>query len=76
MSVSIDFEHNSDFYRFKRKFKYDDDYGLKNKPDTDVYLSGIKSDGSLIKFDTNAAVLLNAQLQPIGTRIFGPVLVN
>ena len=29
--------------------------------------------GSLIKFDTNAAVLLNAQLQPIGTRIFGPV---
>ena len=30
-------------------------------------------DGSSIKFDTNAAVLLNAQLQPIGTRIFGPV---
>ena len=32
-----------------------------------------RNDGSLIKFDTNAAVLLNAQLQPIGTRIFGPV---
>ena len=32
-----------------------------------------RDDGSLIKFDTNAAVLLNAQLQPIGTRIFGPV---
>jgi large subunit ribosomal protein L14 len=30
-------------------------------------------DGSLIRFDTNAAVLLNAQHQPIGTRIFGPV---
>ncbi len=30
-------------------------------------------DGSLIRFDGNAAVLLNAQLQPIGTRIFGPV---
>lgn len=32
-----------------------------------------RSDGSLIKFDGNAAVLLNQQLAPIGTRIFGPV---
>jgi len=32
-----------------------------------------RSDGSLIKFDENAAVLLNAQQAPIGTRIFGPV---
>lgn len=32
-----------------------------------------RDDGSLIRFDTNAVVLLNAQLQPIGTRIFGPV---
>jgi len=32
-----------------------------------------RPDGSLIRFDTNAAVLLNAQLQPVGTRIFGPV---
>ncbi len=32
-----------------------------------------RSDGSLIRFDTNAVVLLNAQFQPIGTRIFGPV---
>ena len=32
-----------------------------------------RSDGSLIRFDGNAAVLLNTQLQPIGTRIFGPV---
>lgn len=32
-----------------------------------------RGDGSLIRFDSNAAVLLNAQLQPIGTRIFGPV---
>jgi len=32
-----------------------------------------RRDGSLIRFDSNAAVLLNAQLQPIGTRIFGPV---
>ncbi len=32
-----------------------------------------RNDGSLIRFDTNAAVLLNNQLQPIGTRIFGPV---
>jgi large subunit ribosomal protein L14 len=32
-----------------------------------------RADGSLIKFDTNAAVLLNAKLEPIGTRIFGPV---
>ena len=30
-------------------------------------------DGSLVKFDQNAAVLLNAQKQPVGTRIFGPV---
>ena len=32
-----------------------------------------RSDGSTIRFDNNAAVLLNSQLQPIGTRIFGPV---
>jgi len=32
-----------------------------------------RQDGSLIKFDDNAAVLLNANLAPIGTRIFGPV---
>jgi large subunit ribosomal protein L14 len=32
-----------------------------------------RSDGSLVKFDGNAAVLLNAKLEPIGTRIFGPV---
>jgi len=32
-----------------------------------------RPDGSLIKFDGNAAVLLNAQSAPIGTRIFGPV---
>lgn len=35
---------------------------------------GIKRpDGSLIRFDKNAAVLLNPQRQPIGTRIFGPI---
>jgi large subunit ribosomal protein L14 len=32
-----------------------------------------RADGSLIRFDGNAAVLLNNQQQPIGTRIFGPV---
>lgn len=32
-----------------------------------------RNDGSLIRFDRNAAVLLNNQLQPVGTRIFGPV---
>lgn len=32
-----------------------------------------RADGSLIRFDTNAAVLLNNKLEPIGTRIFGPV---
>ncbi|MGS2718051.1 50S ribosomal protein L14 [Eionea flava] len=36
--------------------------------------SGVRrNDGSLIKFDDNAAVILNAQNAPIGTRIFGPV---
>ena len=34
---------------------------------------GRRPDGSSIKFDENAAVLLNAQDAPIGTRIFGPV---
>lgn len=33
-----------------------------------------RPDGSLIKFDSNAAVLLNNKLEPIGTRIFGPVV--
>jgi large subunit ribosomal protein L14 len=32
-----------------------------------------RRDGSLIRFDGNAAVILNNKLEPIGTRIFGPV---
>lgn len=32
-----------------------------------------RSDGTAIRFDDNAAVLLNPQGEPIGTRIFGPV---
>lgn len=36
--------------------------------------SGVRrGDGSLVKFDGNAVVLLNSKLEPIGTRIFGPV---
>jgi large subunit ribosomal protein L14 len=33
-----------------------------------------RSDGSAIRFDRNAAVLINKQNEPIGTRIFGPVV--
>lgn len=32
-----------------------------------------RSDGSYIRFDDNSAVLINAQGEPVGTRIFGPV---
>jgi large subunit ribosomal protein L14 len=32
-----------------------------------------RADGSVVRFDRNAAVLFNNQMQPIGTRIFGPV---
>ena len=32
-----------------------------------------RPDGSSIRFDENAAVLINAQKQPIGTRVFGPI---
>src|SRR3989304_977894 len=32
-----------------------------------------RADGSLIRFDRNAAVLINPQGEPVGTRIFGPV---
>lgn len=32
-----------------------------------------RNDGSLLKFDHNAAVLLNSKLEPVGTRVFGPV---
>jgi large subunit ribosomal protein L14 len=32
-----------------------------------------RSDGSVIRFDRNAVILLTAQLQPLGTRVFGPV---
>ena len=32
-----------------------------------------RTDGSVIRFDGNAVVLLNAQKQPIGTRVFGPI---
>ncbi|NBX74156.1 MAG: 50S ribosomal protein L14 [Alphaproteobacteria bacterium] len=33
-----------------------------------------RDDGTTVRFDRNAAVLINAQQEPIGTRIFGPVL--
>lgn len=33
-----------------------------------------RDDGSVIRFDRNAAVLINKDLEPIGTRIFGPVV--
>ncbi len=33
-----------------------------------------RADGSVIRFDRNAAVLINKQAEPIGTRIFGPVV--
>ena len=33
----------------------------------------LRSDGSTIRFDTNAVVLINKQHEPIGTRVFGPV---
>lgn len=33
-----------------------------------------RADGSVIRFDRNAAVLINKNLEPIGTRIFGPVV--
>lgn len=32
-----------------------------------------RSDGSYLKFDDNSAVLINNQMEPVGTRIFGPV---
>ncbi len=32
-----------------------------------------RNDGSYVKFDENSAVLINDQLEPLGTRIFGPV---
>ena len=32
-----------------------------------------RADGTAIRFDRNAAVLINAQAEPVGTRIFGPV---
>lgn len=36
--------------------------------------TGVKrDDGTLIRFDSNAVVLVNAQKEPVGTRIFGPV---
>lgn len=36
--------------------------------------TGVKrADGTLIRFDSNAVVLVNAQKEPVGTRIFGPV---
>jgi large subunit ribosomal protein L14 len=32
-----------------------------------------RADGSYVRFDTNSAVIINAQKEPVGTRIFGPV---
>jgi len=38
-----------------------------------VSVKDASSDGSVIRFDGNAAVLLTGKLEPVGTRIFGPV---
>lgn len=35
--------------------------------------SARRKDGSYIRFDTNSAVLIDAQREPIGTRVFGPI---
>lgn len=32
-----------------------------------------RQDGSVLRFDSNAVILLTAQLQPLGTRVFGPI---
>jgi len=32
-----------------------------------------RADGSYIRFDTNSAVLIDAQREPVGTRVFGPI---
>ena len=44
------------------------------KPRYATYLDFIRADGSVIRFDGNAAVLINKNEEPIGTRIFGPVV--
>ena len=61
-------EAESDFY--KRQVKRGDVY---NAVVVRTKKAIRRADGSAIRFDGNAAVLLNANLQPIGTRIFGPV---
>ncbi len=38
-----------------------------------VKKSARRADGGAIRFDSNAVILLTAQLQPLGTRVFGPV---
>ncbi|MDC0480432.1 AAA family ATPase, partial [Candidatus Marinimicrobia bacterium] len=43
VSVTIDLEHDAEIYRFKRWFAYSKQHGLKNKPDTEIYLSIISS---------------------------------
>ena len=44
----------------------------RRTPDSPAWLPRFR-DGSIIRFDNNAAVLINNQAEPIGTRIFGPV---
>ena len=51
--------------------KKGDDGQRRRRPHASA--STARSDGSYIKFDENSAVLINAQHEPIGTRIFGPV---
>ena len=48
-------------------------YGYEGTVLLPVPLEVRRPDGSLIRFDRNAAVLINAQGEPVGTRIFGPV---
>ena len=46
VSVEIDFEHENEIYKFRRWFKYTREHELKNKPDSDIYLSIIDDSGS------------------------------
>ncbi len=61
--------------------RYCGEYGLSRRSGHDVAKAVVvrtareylRSDGTYIRFDANSAVLINSQLEPIGTRIFGPV---
>ena len=67
-------ENTATGYRREITVGADGGYRAPQTPSGNYTVTVRRADGSVIRFDSNAAVLINKNAEPIGTRIFGPVV--